>query len=341
MPSIKDVAIRAGVSVATVSRVFSNEPHVRPEVRQLVLKVADELGYRPNRIARSLRKQSSRVIGLLVSDIRNPFFVEIARAIEDIANSQKMSIFLCNTDENPEKEQIYLETLLDELVAGIILSPTRETIAPFEFILKSRTPIVSIDRRIDGAAIDCVLTDNVQSAEVLTNHLIKNGYRHIGAVLGLQNSTTGRERLEGFRAALQENNVDLDPDFVSFIHPSELDGEKIISQWFASGKWPAAIIAGNSRITLGAINAIRQAGLTFPDDIALAGFDDTSWMQHIGPGITVISQPTYEIGRTAAELLYQRMSEPSRPVREVVLKDNLLIRGSTQPTSPRAKRGSK
>src|SRR5215468_9622329 len=151
MPGIKDVAKLAGVSVATVSRVFSNEPHVRPEVRNLVLRVADELGYRPNRIASSLRKQSARVIGLLVSDIRTPFFVEIARAIEDVANSQNMSIFLCNTDENSEKEQMYLETLLDELVAGIILSPTRETIDPFEFILKSGTPIVSIDRRINGA----------------------------------------------------------------------------------------------------------------------------------------------------------------------------------------------
>src|SRR5438034_963184 len=137
MPSIKDVAQKAGVSVATVSRVLSNEPHVRPEVRSLVFRIADELGYRPNRIASSLRKRSSRVIGLLVPDIRNPVFVEIARAIEDVANSQNMSIFLCNTDENPAKEQMYLETLLDELVAGIILAPTQEAIESFEFIFKS------------------------------------------------------------------------------------------------------------------------------------------------------------------------------------------------------------
>src|SRR4051794_25234925 len=126
MPSIKEVAEKAGVSVATVSRVFSNGPHVRPEVRDRVQKIADELGYRPNRIARSLRKQSARVIGLLVSDVRNPFFVEIARAIEDVANSHKVSVFLCNTDENGEKEQTYLRTLLDEMVAGIILVPTEE-----------------------------------------------------------------------------------------------------------------------------------------------------------------------------------------------------------------------
>lgn len=164
MPRIKDVAIKAGVSVATVSRVLSNGPYVRPEVRQHVMKVIDELGYRPNRIASSLLKQSSRIIGLLVSDIRNPFFTDIARAIEDVANSHEMSVFLCNTDEDGRKEQLYLETLLDECVAGIILSPTRETIEPFKFLLESETPLVTVDRRITGANIDSVLCDNIQSA---------------------------------------------------------------------------------------------------------------------------------------------------------------------------------
>src|SRR5437868_2340856 len=157
MPSIKDVAQKAGVSVATISRVFSGSAHVRPEVRKHVLEVADELGYRPNRIARSLRKQSTHVIGLLVSDVRNPFFVEIARAIEDVANSQSMSVFLCNTDENAEKEQTYLRTLLDEMVTGIILVPTQEKIEKFDFLLESATPIVTIDRRIEGAAVDSIL----------------------------------------------------------------------------------------------------------------------------------------------------------------------------------------
>lgn len=339
MPSIKDVAQKAGVSVATVSRVFSNEPHVRPAVRNLVFRVADELGYRPNRIASSLRKRSSQVIGLLISDIRNPVFVEIARAIEDVANSQNMSIFLCNTDEDPAKEQMYLETLLDELVAGIILSPTRESIKPFEFILKSQTPIVSVDRRIDGAAVDCVLSDNVQSAQLLTNQLIDGGYTRIGAVLGLENSTTGRERLQGFEAAMRDNNLEVDPDFVQFIHPAEVDSEKLVSRWLGSNNCPNALLTGNSRITLGAIYAITKAGLSIPNDIALAGFDDATWMPLVGSGITVISQPTYEIGRTAAELLYQRMAEPSRPVREVVLKSKLIVRGSIRSVNSFKKQG--
>src|SRR5688500_4531877 len=135
MPSILDVAKQAGVSVATVSRVLADKPHVRPEVREHVLKIVKEIGYRPNRIAMSLRRQTSSVLGLLVSDIRNPFFTAMARAIEDVAMSQKISLFLCNTDEDPEKERLYLNTLLDENVAGIILSPTQYTPDAILFLL--------------------------------------------------------------------------------------------------------------------------------------------------------------------------------------------------------------
>ena len=327
MVGIKEVAQKAGVSVATVSRVFSNGPHVRAEVRAHVLKVADTLGYRPNRIASSLRKQSSSVIGLLVSDIRNPFFVEVARAIEDVAHSHNVRLFLCNTDENPEKEQAYLETLLDEMVSGIILSPTRETADVFEFLLNSGTPVVAIDRRITGAVIDCVLSNNSQSAYALTAHLIKNGYTNLGALMGP--SMTGRDRFLGFKTALDENNLDLNPKFAMHIQPRESESEAIVSRWLASGQYPHAIITGNSRITLGAIDAIHKAGLSVPGDIALAGFDDTVWMPYIGAGITVISQPTYEIGTTAAELLFQRMADPLRSTREVVLNGKLIERGSS------------
>ncbi len=329
MPSIKQVAEKAGVSVATVSRVFSDGPHVRPEVRKHVFAVAAELGYRPNRLARNLRKQSTHVIGLLVSDVRNPFFVEIARAIEDVANSHKMSVFLCNTDENPEKEQTYLHTLLDELVAGIILVPTQEKVENFGFLLESDIPIVTIDRRIEGAAIDCVLSDNLQAAYQITSYLIQKGHNRIGAVIGLENSTTGRERLDGYKSALVDHGLQFDPDLVRCVEPTERASEPIVSRWLAAGLAPSAIFTGNSLITMGAINAIVKAGLSIPKQIAVAGIDDTLWMPHIGPGVTVISQPVYEMGRTAAELLFQRLADPSRPAREVVLKGQLIERGST------------
>ncbi len=329
MTGIKDVAKHAGVSVATVSRVLSNRPHVRPEVRTHVLKVAGELGYRPNRTARSLRKQGAGIIGVLVSDIRNPFFVEIARAIEDVAHRHETSVFLCNTDENAQKEQTYLWTLIDEMVAGIILVPTQEHIEKFDFLLESAIPIVTIDRRIQGAAVDNVLIDNVQSAYELTSHLIEQGYENIGAVIGLEHSTTGQDRLQGFKLALADHHLSFNPDFVVCIDPTERASEPIVSQWLASENRPQAIFGGNSLMTMGAINAVHKARLSIPDDIAIASFDDTIWMPHLGTGITVISQPVYEMGRIAAELLFERQVDALRAPSEIVLKGTLIARGST------------
>jgi LacI family fructose operon transcriptional repressor len=326
MPGIHDVAKLAGVSVATVSRVLADKPYVRPEVREHVLKIVDEIGYRPNRIAMNLRRQTSRVMGLLVSDICNPFFTAIARAIEDVAHQHGMSVFLCNTDEDPEKELHYLNTLLAERVAGIIISPTPGKNEKLKLIFNDDVPIVAIDRRLNGANVDCVLSDNVETARMITNHLIERGYRRIGALIGLGEVTTGAERMQGYRQSIEAHGLD---PLADFIMPTETDAEALVSHWLTSDNPPDAIFAGNSRMTVGALNAIKRAGLAIPDDIALAGFDETVWMPHIGPGITVISQPTYEMGHTAAELLFQRIEDSARPIREVVLKGKLLIRDST------------
>jgi LacI family transcriptional regulator, fructose operon transcriptional repressor len=333
MASIKDVATQAGVSIATVSRVLSNRPNVRPEVRQQVLRVVEELGYRPNRIASSLRKQQSHTIGVLVSDIRNPFFTAITRAIEDLANTQEMSVFLCNTDEDPDKELLYLNTLLDENVAGIIWSPTQENATAYDFLWSSGTPVVTIDRRIIGASVDCVLSDNVQSAYMLTIHLLENGYRRISAVFGLQNSTTGRERLQGYKLALSEYDIRFDQSLVAYVYPRETEAEEFLNRLLGSKHNPDAILTGNSRLTIGALNALKTAHMRFPDDIALCGFDETPWTPHVGNGITVISQPTYEMGQTAADLLFQRINNATRPTREVILKGKLLKRDSTRQLS--------
>lgn len=327
MPSIHDVAKQAGVSVATVSRVLADKPHVRAEVRLHVLKVVDEIGYRPNRIAMSLRNQTSRVLGLLVSDIRNPFFTAIARAIEDVAHQHEMSVFLCNTDEDPEKELRYLNILLAERVAGIIISPTPGKAEQLKLILADGVPLVAIDRRVKNANVDCVLSDNVDTARMLTQHLIERGNRRIGALIGLGTVTTGHERMQGYHQCMQAYGLE---SLAEFIMPMETDAEAVVSRWLTSDNPPDAILAGNNRMTVGALNAIKHAGLSVPDTIALAGFDETVWMPHMGPGITVISQPTYEMGRSAAELLFQRIADPARPTREVVLKGELIIRDSTR-----------
>lgn len=336
MTTIKDVAELAEVSTATVSRVLSNKPHVRPTVRDRVLAAVAKLDYRPNLVARSLRSQRSSTIGLIVSDIRNPFFTAISRAVEDAAYDQGYSVFLCNTDEDPKKEILYLNLLRDENVAGVIFSPTRETAAHFHK-LHLGFPIVIIDRTVEADNVDMVLIDNVSSGHRLTTHLINNGYRRIAAILG-EVSTTGRQRHQGYEAALKENNLPFVPELVKYVLPKTKSGKKTALALLDMPEPPDAIFTSNSLLTAGALMAIQERGLCIPDDVALVGFDNTTWSSLVQPAITLIAQPTEEIGRAATELLLQRVSQPDKVVREVILKGKLLVRGSSAPQAQAAKK---
>lgn len=327
MSSIKDVADAAGVSIATVSRVLSDKPYVRQELRQRVMDAMEDLDYRPNLVARSLRAQKSRIIGLIVSDIRNPFFTSVSRAVEDFAQEMGMSIFLCNSDENPSKELMYLEQMHGENVAGIILSPTRQTADDFPKVIISDLPLVVIDRRVRGADVDSVLIDNYEAAYKLAEHLLSDGHQRIGALFGIA-STTGRERRKGFIQAIQEHGIKLDPDLISYINPTDEDGYLSAKKLLNLPNRPDAIYTSNGLLATGAFRALRESQLAIPDEIAFATFDDTPWAALVNPSVTVIRQPTYEIGKTASELLYERIKDPSRPTRQIVLSSTLIVRDS-------------
>ena len=326
MVSIKDVAEAAGVSTATVSRVLTNGLHVRPEVRERVLAAVERLGYRPNLVARSLRSQQSTTLGLIVSDIRNPFFTAISRAVEDTAYEQGYSIMLCNTDENPEKETIYLNLMQDTGIAGVIISPTRQNDAIFtgpNFPL----PIVVVDRPIVNGDVDAVLLDNVAAAYRLTTHLIEQGYQRIG-ILSSEMST-GQERQLGYEKALRAHGFTLQTEYMKNIAPKVEAGYEATLKLLDTVVPPDALFTINSLLAAGALQAIRERNLTIPDDIALVTFDETTWASLVQPAITLIAQPTYEIGKTATELLLQRIADPGRPTRRVILTGQLLVRGSS------------
>jgi LacI family fructose operon transcriptional repressor len=329
MVSIKDVAQAAGVSTATVSRVLANGQHVRPELRERVLAAVARLGYRPNLVARSLRSQHSNTIGLIVSDIRNPFFTAISRAVEDTAYAQGFSVLLCNTDEDPQKETIYLQLMQDENVAGVIFSPTRQTASNFA-ALHLPFPTVVVDRSVTNADVDTVLLDNVESAYRLTAHLIENGYRRIAALCG-ETSTTGRERRLGYEKALRAYGLSPRTEHMKYVPPRIEAGYAAALAMIDSAQPPDAFFTSNSLLGAGALQAIRERHLTIPDDMALVTFDEVTWASLVEPPITLIAQPTDEIGRTAAELLLQRIADPKRPTRQVILKGQLLVRGSTAP----------
>lgn len=331
MATIKRVAETAGVSTATVSRVLANGPHVRPEVRARVLAAIESLDYRPNLVARSLRSQRSSTIGLIVSDIRNPFFTAISRAVEDAAYAAGYTILLCNTDENPEKEAIYLQLMRDANVAGVIFSPTRQT----SMVLASMNfsfPVVLIDRLVPGAPMDSVLLDNYESAYQLTQRLIDQGYRRIAGIFGVM-STTGRERRRGYEEALRDNGIEVIPELARFVPAKSEDGQTATAQLLAQTPRPDALLASNALLAEGALAAIRQLGLRIPDDIALAAFDETAWTALVEPPITIIAQPTNDIGAAATDLLLKRIADPKRSIHRLIVKGTLVMGGSTPPKS--------
>lgn len=325
---IKDVARAAGVSPATVSRALSGGK-VSAALRAQVEAAVKDTGYRPNLSARRLRSRHSQTIGLILADISNPFFTAVALAVEDAAYKAGLRVILCNTDENPQKEAMYLQLMEEERVTGVIFAPTRASVEKLSH-QKPNFPIVLIDRAGLSGSQDAVVLDNFAAGVMLVEHLHAQGYRRIAGLFG-NASTTGIERHDGYLAAMQR--FGLAPE-THFIAPSVSAAEVIIQGWFSTGTPPQAVIASNGLLLMGVIRAMRAAGKQTPEDMAVAGFDNESWTELTGPGLTVIEQPIANIGRTAMQLLLERLEAPDAPVRKVVLGGRCVIRGSTRALAP-------
>ena len=319
--SIKDVARVAGVSSATVSRVLSDKPHVRPAVKERVRAAVENLGYQPNRVARSLRVQRSKVIGLIISDIQNSFFNTVVRAIEDTAQANGYAVFLSNSDEDPEKERLYLDLFRAEHVAGVILTPTRAQVAACDDLLKAGIPVVSVDRRLE-LAVDTVLTDNVEASHNLVRTLLAQGHRRIGAVLPNLSITTGQDRFAGYSAALSEAGISVQKSLVRSGRPVVDDGFALTRQLLELPSPPTALFIGTKLMTLGALRAFYERGLSVPGDIALAAFDKLDWMPYMPPH-SYAEQPTYALGERAAQLLLERIEAPAREPQTLILSSSL------------------
>jgi DNA-binding LacI/PurR family transcriptional regulator len=331
--SIIDVARLARVSTATVSRVLSNKPHVRENVRERVLQAVKELGYQPSRVARSLRVQTSQIIGLIISDIQNPYFTSLVRAVEDRAYKHDYAIILCNSDENPLKEALYIDLMRAEQVAGVIITPTNEIGSNIQKLLDGNIPVVAVDRRIAGHCIDTVILDNIGAARHLVNLLLDQGHQRIGAILGSPEITTGRERYQGFELALNQHNIRVRPEYVRTGPPKEYLGYQCTNELLDLPTPPTALFLGNNLLTLGAIRAIHDRKLSIPQDLSLACFDDPDWASLIIPRLMVVEQPTYEMGQAAADLILQRIVDGNRPAQEIVFKPRIYTRESAITTN--------
>ncbi|MDQ8208002.1 LacI family DNA-binding transcriptional regulator [Coraliomargarita sp. SDUM461003] len=324
MASIKDVAREAGVSTATVSRMMANKGYISEEARAKVEAAVKKLGYRPNRAAQQLRNPGSHIIALIVSDIQNPFFGELCRAVETFAQKRGFCVFVCNTDENPEKERRYLELVGQEQVAGVIISPSSQGLAPIQKLQQQGIPSVMVDRQV-SSGFDAVLGDNIRGAHILTRRVLKSGYRRIAGIFG-KNSFTADERLAGFEAALEEN--DQQALSIQRVPAFEAEGRKAMERLLITNEKPDAIICSSALIATGAYRAIHAAKLSIPEAIGFACFDDPTWATFVKPELTVIQQPASMIGETAAELLMKRIADKTRPPSLIRLEGSLIERGS-------------
>lgn len=327
--TIHDVAVAAKVSAATVSRVLNGTAEVSPELRKRVSEAIDRLGYRPNSVARSLRRRRTAVWGLVISDIENPFFTAMVRGVEDIAQASGFSVVLCNSDEDLAKEARYIEVLVDERMAGAIVSPASEQDSDVSPLLEQGIPVVSIDRRLRRQDVDAVLADNRLGAERATAHLLATGRRRVACIGGLARTTTGQERTEGYRRARAAAGVSDDPELVvegDFKHDS---GHDAMLRLLSLADPPDGVFVANNLMSLGAVEALREAGIDVPGTLAMAMFDDPAWAALVRPAITAVSQPTYAMGAEAAGLLCARILGDDGPTRRVVLAPSLRVRGST------------
>jgi len=324
MVKIVDVAKQAGVSTASVSRVMSGMPGISEALRARVNAAVKSLGYRPDLAARRLRSGRTDTLGLIVSDICNPFFTEISRAVEDVAYQNRMRVFLCNADEDPDKEAFYLEMMRDENVSGVIMSPTLsllKDLRPQDYPF----PMVLVDRWARDVEADAVVLDNFDAGFRLTEHLIMQGYRRIVFLYGSVGST-GPQRHQGYLAAMSVAGLAAEAEPLT---PSSARAREVAERLLHDTPRPDALVASSGLVLLGIAEAIKAAGVKVPTDTAVAGFDDLPWTSLVTPDITVIRQPTHEIGQTAIRLLLERVALPGRPVRRVVLRGELLVRGST------------
>ncbi|GIV76966.1 MAG: LacI family transcriptional regulator [Litorilinea sp.] len=324
MSTIRDVAERAGVSIATVSRALAGHPHVNSETRQRVLEAVKALNYRPDQVARSLRRRRSNLIGFVVSTIENVFFTEAAHAAEQVARQRGYNLIVCNTDEDPEREKTYLEVLDRQLVAGIVLAPAPGDAGHLQPFLADGMPMVLINRRVDSLPCTSITSNDEEAAFQCVQHLIAQGRRRIAAITGLPDVFTTRARRQGYRRALAAAGLPLDGLEVCGWANLE-GGYQATYQLMQRPDPPDALFVFNNVMTQGAIVALQELGITWPDPVDVAGFGAFKAARLYRPPLTLIAQPAREMGRLAAELLIGQVEEELDPTPQQIVLHNRLI----------------
>jgi LacI family transcriptional regulator len=328
--TLADIAREVGVSKMTVSRAINNNALISPETRRRVLEVARRMNYQPNQHARALATNRSYLIGVVVPDLMNLYFAEVARAIESIARPAGFQLLICSTDEDPTREMGEVEVLLqrtDGLIISSVLAPTDT--GAYRKMIRDGARIVLVDRTMRNLSCPAVATDNVEVGRIATEHLIRLGHTRIGHLSG-DASSVSNDRLEGYKLALANNRLRLDKSLIIPCGLLESDGYSAMREWLAKGDVPRAIFAVNDPAAIGAMKAIYEAGLGVGEDVAIIGAGNIHYGDMLRVPLTTVSWSRAEMGQQAAQLLIKAMAGVTIPPksRNVSLPPELVIRNS-------------
>jgi LacI family transcriptional regulator len=331
LTTLDDVARLAGVSTMTVSRVINGTGYTSAAAQARVNNAVAELGYLPNVLARQLRLNRTMTLALVLTDIANPFFTTIARGVEDAARAQGYAVMFCNTDESVDEEMHSLSVLIQRRVDGVLLVPAADSRSATELLGRHGLPVVVLDRRPSSSEVDSVRADSEGGAYLAVRHLVELGHRRIAVLAGPESVSTAADRVAGYRRAMVEAGIGPELHTILFGEYTEASGHAMTDQMLVAAEVPTAIFAGNNFIAFGAMQRLREAGMEIPQDMSVVVFDDLpqGW---ILPFLTVISQPAYEIGKQACELILARLAsgDPLEP-RTIVLPSSLIVRQSSAP----------
>jgi LacI family transcriptional regulator len=334
--TMRHVAMLAGVSIATVSAVVNGTASVRPERKQRVLDAMAALNYFPDAIARGLKTGKTNAIGVVVPDITNAFYPEVIRGVEETARNAGYSVLLCDSNEDPQREAEHLNSLFSRRVDGVLLAGCVNSTAHSR-TFQGRYPIISLDRIPPLPSEGAVSSDNIQAGSIATRHLIELGHQRIAMVVGHLGLSPHRDRLEGFRQAMQKSHLPILDEYLVSGDVQIEDSLRTCRQLLDLPHPPTAIMVGNNKLLLGVLAGLEERAIRVPDQISILGFDDYLWNRYFSPSLTAVAQRTLEMGQRACQLLLQLIEEQQEAdpnAHRIYLPTELRIRNSTAP--PRA-----
>lgn len=333
--TIADVARQAGVSPMTVSRVINNKGDVRASTRQRVMAVVEQLGYRPSSIARGLATRRTGALGLVVPDVANPFFADLVRGVEHGAYARGYNVFLCNSEEDPQRELEILHLLEEKQVEGLVLCSSRLDAPALHALVARQSRVVLVNRQLRNRAVRSVTVDDEKGGYLATRHLLETGRRAVGLLAGPEPSHSGRLRARGYRAALAEFRAPSAEAWTGPCRPDVEGGLNAARELLERQPQLDGLVCFNDLVAVGALQACAEMGRAVPTDMAIVGYDDIALAALVTPSLTTCRVPRYELGRQAVRLLLEQLEGSAEPAEDVVLQPELIIRQSAPLVSKR------